>query len=65
MLKALAEASWNVVSISGLDTVFILAVTVIESIILLGGGTKKRQKKDIEAAKALWKEYKKRKRQET
>ena len=34
-------------------------------IILLGGSTKKRQKRDIEAAKALWKEYKKRKRQET
>ena len=33
-------------------------------IILLGGGTKKRQKMDIEVAKALWKEYKKRKRQE-
>ena len=33
-------------------------------IILLGGGTKKRQQSDIEKAKALWKEYKKRKRQE-
>jgi putative addiction module killer protein len=30
-------------------------------IILLGGGTKKRQQKDIQAAKALWQEYKKRK----
>ena len=34
-------------------------------VILLGGGTKKRQKKDIETAKNLWKEYKKRKRQES
>lgn len=33
-------------------------------VILLGGGTKKRQQKDIEAAKKLWKEYKRRKRQE-
>ena len=33
-------------------------------IILLGGGTKKRQQKDAEAAKALWKEYKRRKQQE-
>ncbi|MBW2368780.1 MAG: type II toxin-antitoxin system RelE/ParE family toxin [Deltaproteobacteria bacterium] len=33
-------------------------------VILLGGGTKKRQQNDIEAAKALWKEYKRRKRQE-
>ena len=30
-------------------------------VILLGGGTKKRQKKDIERAKVLWKEYKRRK----
>ncbi len=34
-------------------------------IILLGGGTKKRQQRDIEAARALWREYKRRKRQET
>ena len=33
-------------------------------VILLGGGTKKRQQKDIETAKMLWKEYKRRKRQE-
>jgi putative addiction module killer protein len=33
-------------------------------IILLGGGTKKRQQKDIEAAKSLWKQYKQRKPQE-
>jgi len=30
-------------------------------VILLGGGTKKRQQKDIDRAKELWKEYKKRK----
>ncbi len=34
-------------------------------IILLGGGTKKRQRKDIEAAQDLWREFKQRKRQET
>lgn len=33
-------------------------------VILLGGGTKKRQQKNIETAKKLWKEYKRRKRQE-
>lgn len=33
-------------------------------VILLGGGTKKRQHKDIMTAKKLWKEYKRRKRQE-
>lgn len=30
-------------------------------VILLGGGTKRTQAKDIEAAKALWREYKARK----
>ena len=33
-------------------------------VILLGGGTKRRQQKDIVNAKILWKEYKRRKRQE-
>jgi putative addiction module killer protein len=33
-------------------------------VILLGGGTKKRQQTDIEAAHALWAEYKRRKREE-
>ena len=31
-------------------------------VILVGGGTKKRQSKDIEAAQAAWKDYKRRKR---
>ncbi len=33
-------------------------------VILLGGGTKKRQQKDIEAAKTLWQDYKKRKKEQ-
>ena len=34
-----------------------------ELVILLGGGTKKKQQKDIANAKELWKEYKKRKKE--
>ena len=34
-------------------------------IILLGGGTKKHQQQDIETARDLWREYKRRKRRET
>lgn len=34
-----------------------------ELVILLGGGTKKRQQVDIVAAQTLWKEYKQRKEQ--
>ncbi len=34
-------------------------------IILLGGGTKKRQQKDVEAVQTLWRESKQRKRRET
>ena len=34
-------------------------------IILLGGGTKQRQHRDIEAAKTRWKDYKRRKKAQT
>ena len=34
-------------------------------IILLGGGIKSRQQRDIETARARWREYKRRKRQES
>ena len=34
-------------------------------VILLGGGTKKRQEDDIEAAQARWSDYKKRKKEGT
>ena len=33
-------------------------------IVLLGGGTKSRQQRDIEDARQLWQEYKRRKRNE-
>ena len=33
-------------------------------VILLGGGTKKRQQADIETAQQLWREYKQRKREQ-
>ena len=33
-------------------------------VILLGGGTKKRQNRDIEAARVRWRDYKSRKREE-
>lgn len=33
-------------------------------VILLGGGTKKRQQRDVENAQTLWQEYKQRKRKE-
>ena len=34
-------------------------------VILIGGGTKKRQNKDIQAAQECWADYKRRKKQET
>jgi putative addiction module killer protein len=34
-------------------------------VVLIGGGTKKRQNKDVQAAQACWADYKRRKKQET
>ena len=34
-------------------------------IVLLGGGTKRRQQRDIETARMLWREYRRRSRRET
>jgi putative addiction module killer protein len=34
-------------------------------IVLLGGGTKKRQQNDVKEARTLWEEYKKRKKETT
>jgi putative addiction module killer protein len=34
-------------------------------VILIGGGTKKRQNKDVQEAQACWVDYKRRKKQET
>ncbi len=36
-----------------------------ELVVLLGGGTKKRQQKDIGIAKRLWKDYKRRRKTDT
>ena len=33
-------------------------------IVLLGGGTKRRQRQDVETARTHWRDYKRRKRQE-
>lgn len=40
-----------------------LAKDGLKIIVLLGGGTKKRQQKDIDEAVALWEDYKRRKAQ--
>jgi putative component of toxin-antitoxin plasmid stabilization module len=41
-----------------------LAGTVSALVILLGGGTKKRQRDDIRSAQALWADYRRRKKEE-
>ena len=51
-------------SISGLDIESIFGKVGETVVILLGGGTKKRQDSDIAAAHERWADYKKRKAQE-
>jgi len=51
---------WNIKSILARAIEFILE-KLLELIILLGGGSKKQQNKDIYLAKQKWNEYKQRK----
>jgi len=48
----------------GPDIRIYLAWDGTKLVILLGGGTKRRQSKDIDAAKTAWKDYKARKRKD-
>jgi hypothetical protein len=64
MQKALEAAFRSTVSTSALDIESILAETVSALIILLGGGTKKRQRDDVHRAQNLWGDYKQRKKEE-
>jgi hypothetical protein len=41
------------------------SMAIVSAAILLGGGTKRRQQDDIQAALRRWRDYKKRKRDET
>ena len=59
-----AQAYLNCGEISVLAIASIFGKDGERVVILLGGGTKKRQQTDIEAAKALWLQYKLQKREE-
>lgn len=61
--KALAEECWSAASCwPGLPGYFGRDRDTL--IVLLGGGTKARQQRDIEQARELWQEYRRRKQQE-
>ena len=51
----------NIVSISDPVIAFILGKDGEQFVILLAGGTKRRQQDDIENAQASWQDYKRRK----
>jgi putative component of toxin-antitoxin plasmid stabilization module len=60
----LVPESPNFVSTSAPAIAFTFGKDGERLVILLGGGSKKRQQSDIAVAHALWVEYKKRKREE-
>jgi putative addiction module killer protein len=59
----LAKACWNIGSTSGRGYRVYFGRDGDTLVILLTGGTKKRQQRDIEAARANWLDYKQRKHQ--
>ncbi len=64
MLSGFA-GSGSTESIGGPGYRIYLAKEGLKIIVLLGGGTKKGQQKDIERALALWEDYKRRKARQT
>ena len=63
-IKAVVEGVWEYKIDSGPGYRIYFGKDGDRLVILLGGGTKKRQQNDISAAKAIWKTYKQRKQQE-
>lgn len=61
MLKAWVPASLKIGSTLDPVIAFISGQMAHRLVILLGGGTKKRQQRDINRAIAMWQEYKRRK----
>ena len=57
-------AFMNTRSTAGPATAFYFGKDGELVVILLGGGTKKRQNRDIQAAQECWADYKRRKKQE-
>ncbi len=62
-IKAVGEGVWEYRIDSGPGYRIYFGKDGDRLVILLGGGTKKRQQNDISAAKALWKTYKQPKKQ--
>ena len=56
---------WGISDRLGTGYRIYLAKDGLKIIVLLGGGTKKTQQKDIKLAVALWEDYKRRKAKET
>ena len=62
--KASGRGSWSTASTLARDIGSISGGTGETLIVLLGGGTKRRQQADIETARRLWRNYRRRRQEE-